>query len=347
MTDQLPGLRLKRLTEYLAQHVPGAIDTLRFELISGGKSNLTYRMRSGPRSWVLRRPPLGHVLATAHDMRREFRVQSALADSGLPIARPIVLCEDPAVNDLPFYVMEDRSGVVLADQIPDGFAPTAADRRRIGDAMIDTMVALHAVDYTAAGLADFGKPDGYLARQVQRWSTQWAGNKTSDVAEIDELIRRLAIALPTSPAPTIVHGDFRLGNLALDPDDPGRVVAIYDWEMATLGDPLADLGYTLIYWAEPDESDPSGGWMPSVSAAPGFATRAELVARYAAQSGRDVSAIDFYQVLALYKLAVISEGIYKRFTMGQQVGGAMRVTGELARRALAIADASSDARLRG
>jgi aminoglycoside phosphotransferase (APT) family kinase protein len=167
------------------------------------------------------------------------------------------------------------------------------------------------------------------------------------VPEIDELIRRLNGALPASPAPTIVHGDFRLGNLALDPNDPGRVVAVYDWEMATLGDPLADLGYTLIYWAEPGEADASRGFMPSVTAAPGFATRAELIERYARQSGRDVAAIDFYRVLALYKLAVISEGIYKRFTIGQQVGGdTLRVTVELARRALAIATSSADPRLR-
>lgn len=347
MSD-LPGLRLKRVVEFLHANVPGATDMLRFELIAGGRSNITYRVRSGPRSWVLRRPPLGHVLATAHDMTREFRVLSALADTAVPVARPLVLCEDPAVNEVPFYVMEDRSGVVLIDSIPDGFAPEPADRRRIGDVMIDTMVALHAVDYRAVGLGDFGKPEGFLARQVRRWSTQWAGNKTGDVAEIDELIRRLAAALPASPAAAIVHGDFRLGNMALDRNDPGRVVAVYDWEMATLGDPLSDLGYTLIYWAEPGESDPSSGWMPSVTAAPGFATRAELVERYARLSGRDVSAVDFYQVLALYKLAVISEGIYKRFTMGQQVGGAaVRVTVDLARRALAIADASSDARLRG
>ena len=346
--SELPGLRLKKVVEYLHAHVPGATGTLRFELISGGRSNITYRVWSGPRSWVLRRPPLGHVLATAHDMTREFRVLRALADSPVPVARPLVLCEDPSINDVPFYVMEDRAGLVLADAIPDGFADAAADRRRIGDAMIDTMVALHAVDYVAVGLTGFGRPDGYLGRQVQRWSTQWAGNKTSDLPEIDELIRRLSAALPASPAPTIVHGDFRLGNLALDPNDPGRVVAVYDWEMATLGDPLADLGYTLIYWADPSEADVSGGWMPSVTAAPGFATRAELVARYAQRSGRDVAAIDFYQVLALYKLAVISEGIYKRFTIGQQVGGGgARVTVQLAQRALAIAGASTDSRLHG
>ena len=347
MSD-LPGLRLKRVVDYLHTHLPGATDTLRFELIAGGRSNITYRIWSGPRSWVLRRPPLAHVLATAHDMAREFRVLRAVAGSAVPVARPLLLCEDPAVNDAPFYVMEDRAGIVLADAIPDGFAATAADRGRIGDTLIDTMVALHAIDYAAVGLSDFGRPDGYLARQVQRWSMQWAGNKTSDVPEIDTLIRRLAAALPVSPPPTLVHGDFRLGNMALDPNDPGHVIAVYDWEMATLGDPLADLGYTLIYWAEPGESDLSGGWMPSVTAVPGFARRAELIARYAAQSGRDVSAIDFYQVLALYKLAVISEGIYKRFSIGQQVGGAaVRVTVELAQRALAIAATSTDPRLRG
>jgi aminoglycoside phosphotransferase (APT) family kinase protein len=282
-------------------------------------------------------------------MAREHRVLAALSGTGVPVARPVALCTDPSVNDAPFYVMEHRSGVVLEVALPPGFAESEAERGRIGAALVDTLVCLHAVDFRAVGLGDFGRPDGYLERQVRRWAEQWERSRTGPLPEIDELARRLRAALPPSAAPAIVHGDYRLGNLALDPRDPGRVVAVYDWEMATLGDPLADLGYTLIYWSEPGESS-AAGIGASATAAPGFATRAELVAAYAGASGRDVAAIDFYQVLALYKLAVISEGIYARHRMGKTLGsgfaGMQRSAGALARRGLSIADASSDPRLR-
>ena len=325
---------------------------LSFELISGGRSNLTYLVRGGGQEWVLRRPPLGHVLPTAHDMAREHRVLSALASTDVPAPRPIALCEDPAVNDMPFYVMQYCPGVVLAQDIPPGYAPTPDDRRRISLALVDTLVRLHAVDYHAVGLDGFGRPDGYLERQVRRWSEQWQRSKTSELPEIDEVIRRLRAALPPSPAPTIVHGDYRLGNMALDPYDPGRVAAIFDWEMATLGDPLADLGYTLIYWTDADDPPPSGGvgTASAFTARPGFFTRAEIAAEYARRSGRNVDAADFYQVLALYKLAVISEGIYARYLQGKTLGegfaGMGRSAGPLVQRALSIADASSDRRLR-
>jgi aminoglycoside phosphotransferase (APT) family kinase protein len=318
-------------------------------LISGGRSNLTYLVEGGGHSWVLRRPPLGHVLPTAHDMAREYRVLAALAPTDVPAPRPVALCEDPSVNDAVFYVMDYRPGVVLHDSLPAGFAEDAASRRRIASALIETLVRLHAVDYRAVGLEGFGKPDGYLARQVKRWATQWEGNKTAELPAIDELLRRLAAAVPTSPAPTIVHGDYRLGNMALDADDPGRVVAVFDWEMATLGDPLADLGYTLMYWPEPGEPVPSAV-MP-ISTLPGFPPRATLIEEYARRSGRDVDHVDFYLVLAFTKLAVIAEGIFKRFTMGKDAGTSgdfsLRAATPLAERALAIADAASDRRLRG
>ena len=353
MDAQVPGIHYERVSGFFHDHVPGGGCTLSFELISGGRSNLTYLVRGGGQEWVLRRPPLGHVLPTAHDMAREYRVLSALADTDVPAPRPIALCEDPSVNDMAFYVMRYCPGVVLAQDIPAGYAPAAADRRRICEALIDTLVRLHAVDYRAVGLEGFGKPEGYLERQVRRWSEQWQRSKTSELPEIDELIRRLRAALPESPAPTIVHGDYRLGNMALDPRDPGRVLAIFDWEMATLGDPLADLGYTLIYWTEAGDPPPAGGigTASTFTATPGFFTRAELIAEYARRSGRNVEAIDVYQVLALYKLAVISEGIYARYLQGKTLGegfdGMSRAAGGLARRALAIADASTDSRLRG
>ncbi len=249
--------------------------------------------------------------------------------------------------------MEFRAGIVLAQALPDGYAETPAARRRVSEAMIDTMVNLHAIDFRAVGLADFGHPDGYLERQVRRWGQQWERSQTAPLPAIDGLARRLRAALPASPPPTIVHGDFRLGNLALAPDDPGRVVAVFDWEMATLGDPLADLGYTLIYWADPDDviDQASIGSVAGFTREPGFLRRVELIDRYARGSRRDVAAIDFYQVLALYKLAIIAEGIYARHLQGKTLGegfaGMLRATPSLAERALAIADAAADPRLHG
>jgi aminoglycoside phosphotransferase (APT) family kinase protein len=348
---EIAGINDANVSRFFRDYIPGGDVALEFALISGGRSNLTYLVRGGERSWVLRRPPLGHVLPTAHDMAREYRVLAALADTDVPVPRPFALCADTAVNDAPFYVMEYRPGVVPAPALPPGFADTEPARRRMGLAMIDTLVRLHALDYRALGLEGFGHPDGYLERQVRRWGQQWERSKTGPLPEIDALAARLHAALPHSPPPTIVHGDFRLGNLALDRQDPGRVVAVFDWEMATLGDPLADLGYTLIYWADPgDHIDQSSvGSVSAFTTLAGFPRRSELIEEYARRSGRDVSAIAFYQVLALYKLAIISEGIYARYLQGKTFGegfaGMSRASGALAQRALAIAAASDDARL--
>ena len=351
-----PGIDAERVSALFAERVSGGDAELEFSLLAGGRSNLTYlvRTRTSPvRSFVLRRPPLGHVLPTAHDMVREYRVLSALAETNVPVPRTFALCEDPAVNGAPFYVMEYLPGIVIERELPGGFLQLPEERRRLSHALIDTLVCLHAVDVERVGLADFGRPAGYLERQVRRWSQQWERSKTRELPAIDELVRRLAASLPASPPPTLVHGDYRLGNLALDPADPGHVVAIFDWEMATLGDPLADLGYTLIYWGE--EQDPPllhpPGSHQAVTAREGFLSRSELVSAYASASGRDVSAIDFYQVLALFKLAVITEGIHARFLMGKTVGVGFEAVGAqvalLTERALEIAQNSPDARLRG
>lgn len=343
------GIHEENVGRFFEEHVDGAQCELAFELLSGGRSNLTYRVRGGGKDWVLRRPPLGHVLPTAHDMSREYRVLSALASTDVPTPRTYALCEDESVNGAPFYVMEYREGIILGDALPDGFATTHAERRGISLALVDTLVALHAIDYESVGLSDFGRPEGYLERQVSRWSQQWERSKTDALPEIEGLICRLRAALPVSPPATIVHGDYRLGNMALDPTHPERVVAVFDWEMATLGDPLADLGYTLIYWAEAD--DPHKAGLTSPTALPGFASRAELVDAYANRSGRDTASVDFYQVLALYKLAVISEGIYARYLQGKTLGkgfeGMTRQSGAIVERALRIATASSDKHLRG
>jgi aminoglycoside phosphotransferase (APT) family kinase protein len=346
----IEGIRYEAVSRFFREQVPGGDCHLGFSQISGGRSNITYRVSGGGREWVLRRPPLGHVLPTAHDMSREYRVLSGLASTRVPAPRPIALCDDEETNGAPFYVMEYTPGVVLLEDLPPGFAPEPGDRRAISQALVDALALLHAVDYRAVGLEGFGRPDGYLERQVRRWSKQWEGNRTGPLPEIDELIRRLPRALPAHSDSTIVHGDYRLGNMALDPAAPARIIAIFDWEMATLGDPLADLGYTLIYWSEPADAG-SAGALPGVTARPGFFTRAEVVEAYAKASGRSVESVDFYQVLALYKLAVISEGIYKRFKLGKTLGAGFdrmgRAAEGLAQRALWIADASNDARLHG
>lgn len=342
-----PGIQEENVARFLRENVPGASGPFAYELIAGGRSNLTFRVRDGERTFILRRPPLGHVLPTAHDMAREHRVLHALAGTDVPVPRPLALCEDTAVNDAVFYVMEDRPGVILQFGDDGTYATAPEERRRIGEALADTLAKLHAVDPDAVGLGDFGRPEGYVERQVRRWAKQWEGNRTAPLPEVEELLARLARALPAHSDATIVHGDYRLGNMALAPDDPGRVVAIFDWEMATLGDPLADLGYTLIYWIHEGEPDlvASGG----ITARPGFPSRDEIVARYARASGRNVDSVEFYQVLAYTKLAVISEGILKRFQMGKTVGDAFadRRAPALAELALGIADGADDPRLRG
>jgi len=353
VNDVPAGIETGPVARFFAEHVEGADAPITFAFLSGGRSNLTYRVDGGGRTWVLRRPPLGHVLPTAHDMAREYRVLTALCDTGLPVPRTRALCEDASITGAPFYVMDFVPGVVIEESMPAGYATTPAERRRIGAALMQTLARLHAVDWRAVGLADFGRPEGYLARQVRRWSQQWERSKAGDVPLIAELIRRLNAALPETPVSTLVHGDWRLGNLALDPADSGRVVAIFDWEMATLGDPLADVGYTLVYWGEPGDARGSrgpGGYA-DVTRAEGFHSRAELVAEYARASGRDPAAIEFYEVLALYKLAVISEGAYARWRAGQTAGEGFdsveRVSIPLCEAAMAIAERSAIPALRG
>lgn len=349
----LPGIDAEAVAKFFAARVEGGDVPLAFSFLSGGRSNLTYRVDGGGRSWVLRRPPLGHVLPTAHDMAREHRVLTALRDTGLPVPRTRALCTDESVNDAPFYVMDFAPGVVIEEEMPAGYATTPGERRRIGAALMKTLAALHAVDWRAVGLADFGRPDGYLARQVRRWSEQWERSKSGELPLIRELVRRLEAALPATPVSTLVHGDWRLGNVALDPGDPGRIAAIFDWEMATLGDPLADVGYTLVYWGEAGDAPGSRGpgRYGAVTTAPGFHTRAELVEEYSRASGRDVTSVDFYEVLALYKLAVISEGAYARWRAGLTAGEGFekveRVSVPLCEAALAIAERSALPGLRG
>lgn len=351
MSEQVPGLNLERLLPWFRAHV-APVDRISARIIGHGRSNITYRIDGDGGQWVLRRPPLSHVLPTAHDMKREFRVLSALKDTDVPVPRPIAYCEDPEVNDRPFYVMEYVPGLVPADRAEVERRFDEGQRRRIGEQLVDILVHLHALDYHAVGLGDFGKPEGYIARQVRRFSDQLAQIRKRDIPELDELARRLAAALPESADSAIVHGDFRLDNCILS--DDGRIVAILDWEMATLGDPLADVGLLMMYWPERDAvSDGPGAVVGSTSVMtlPGFPTRAEAAARYAERSGRALHHLDFYTALAHFKLAVILENMHQRFLAGGTVGAGFETIGDqvivLARAGLAIADRSSIPALRG
>ncbi|MCX4552023.1 phosphotransferase family protein [Streptomyces sp. NBC_01387] len=319
-----PGIDPEALRGHLDRERPGLVrGPLSARLIEGGRSNLTYAVTDGSGRWVVRRPPLGHVLATAHDMRREHRVISALHPTGVPVPEPVLLCEDESVIGSPFYVMEFVEGTPYrsADQL----APLGAERTRAAVlGLVDTLVDLHAVDPRAVGLGDFGRPDGFLDRQLRRWGKQLDASRNRELAGIDELHAALGRDLPRSPAPTVVHGDYRLDNVLLGDDD--RINAILDWEMSTLGDPLTDLGLLVMYSSDLGIPDSP---VSTTSGAPGHPSPAELVERYAARSGRDTSAIAWYTAFAWFKLAVILEGIHYRYTLGQTVGAGFDRIGDL------------------
>ncbi|CAM3894941.1 phosphotransferase family protein [Nocardiopsis gilva] len=310
-----PGLDPARLRSYLDAERPGLVQgDLSAALIAGGRSNLTYDVSDGRRRWVVRRPPLGHVLPTAHDMAREHRVITALAPTPVPVPGTVLYCDDPEVIGARFYVMDHVEGT--PHRAAHHLAQLGAGRTRaIALAMIDTLVDLHAVDPAAVGLADFGRPDGFIERQLRRWAAQLAASRSRDLPGIDELQDRLTAAVPASPAPTVVHGDFRLDNLLVDASD--GITAVLDWEMSTLGDPLTDLALLIVY-SDADLPDVPG--VSDAHRAPGYPGGDEIVERYARRSGRDVSHLDWYVGFAYFKVAVILEGIHYRFGQGQTVG---------------------------
>ncbi|HWD03139.1 MAG TPA: phosphotransferase family protein [Amycolatopsis sp.] len=318
-----PGLDLARLRAYLDEQRPGLVTgELTAEVVQGGRSNLTYIVSDGASRWVVRRPPLGHVLPTAHDMAREYRVISGLAGTAVPVPRTVVLCQDPDVLGAQFYVMEFVAGTPYRTDTELAKLGTARTRE-IGYRLVDTLVDLHAVDPAAVGLGDFGRPDGFLERQLRRWKKQLDGSRSRDLAGADELHESLAAKLPGSGPATIVHGDYRLDNVLVDADD--RITAVLDWEMSTLGDPLTDLALMVAY-AERDKV--SLQMVSNASSAPGYPSTDEVIARYAERSGRDVSALNWYVSFAFFKLAVILEGIYFRYSQGQTVGGGFEHIGD-------------------
>ncbi len=320
MVGDPPGLDLGRLGAWFAGNIAGARGELTAELIAGGKSNLTYVVREGAAEWIVRRPPLGHVLATAHDMGREYRIMSALDGTAVPVPATYGFCEDTDVLGAPFYVMERVAGHPYRSR--DELEPLGPERTRaISVALVDTLADLHAVDPTAVGLADFGRPEGFLARQVRRWRKQLDASYSRDIAGAAELYDRLAADVPEQSAAGIVHGDYRLDNVLVVLGDAGagdRLTAVLDWEMATLGDPLTDLGLMFVYHRLGALLGSSA--VADAASAPGFLTEDEIIARYTARTGRDLSRFGFYLGLAAYKLAAILEGIYYRHQAGQTVG---------------------------
>ena len=299
---------------WFAEHVAGAQLPLSFERISGGHSNLTYGVSdTAGKRWALRRPPLGKRLGSAHDMGREHKVVSALGPTEVPVAPVVGLCRDKGVNDAPFYVMDFVEGPILRGLAEADAFPEQSDRRAIGERVADTLVAIHAVDPDSVGLGDLGRKEDYVARQLHRWQGQWEKSMTRELPLIDAVHERLAARIPAQGPATIVHGDYRLDNMILT--EGGEVAAVVDWELCTLGDPLADVGLLMVYW--PDAGDEMLALGQPANLAPGFPTREELRARYAERSGRDLSQLDFFVALGYWKLAIILEGVYARYSAGQ------------------------------
>ena len=341
--DERPLVDLDALSRYLDDGVPGE-GAFEVERHQAGHSNETFFVRRSGHEWVLRRPPRGAFLPTAHDVLREHRVLTALERVTARAPKPVLACEDESVIGAPFYLMERIEGVVIRDELP----PWAdeAERARIGEEMVDALAELHDVDWREVGLEGWGRPSGYLERQLKRWSGQLALTMpmTRPLPDLERVGAWLGGHIPESPPSTIVHGDYKLDNVVFTDGAPARLVAMLDWEMSTIGDPIADLGYMLSFWSEAsDPPDAVLGEQLSLTREPGFHTRDELVARYRERTGRDVGDVDWYRVLAIWKLAILLEGSYARHLAGATDDPFFALLDEgvpaLARRALAVAGA--------
>ncbi|MEM8766343.1 MAG: phosphotransferase family protein [Pseudomonadota bacterium] len=307
--DAPEGIELEAVSRWLETRIDGLETPLAFSLIAGGHSNLTYRFvdRRG-HSYVLRRPPLGHVLESAHDMGREHRIVSALQGSEVPVAPTHGFCEDPAINGAPFYVMGFVEGAVLHDAEAAVPMPEA-ERHALGLDVIRVLAELHNLNPDDVGLGTLGRKEAYLERQLKRWNKQWEASKTHEIPEMEETARRLADRMPEQVGAAIVHGDYRLGNMMVG---DGRIRAVLDWELCTLGDPLADVGYLLNSWVAPEEAEE----VVSPTALGGFPSRDELCERYEAATGRSLAGIDYYRAFSHWRLAAIGQGVYKRYLVG-------------------------------
>jgi aminoglycoside phosphotransferase (APT) family kinase protein len=306
------GIHDDGVTGWLSAHVPALTPPVRYSLIAGGHSNLTYRCDDAAgNAYVLRRPPLGHVLESAHDMGREHKIIAALAKTAVPVAATYGLCNDVVVNGAPFYVMKFVDGLVLHDSAAARLlVPT--ERHALGIHVIDVLAMLHRLDPDDVGLGDLGRKEAYLERQLKRWTKQWEASKTHEVDAMEQTLRLLEERKPAQIGTGIVHGDYRLGNMMVQ---GGRINAVLDWELCTLGDPLADVGYLMNAWLEPNEVEPANADQ-APTAVGGFPTRAELCARYEAATGRDLSGINYYRAFSHWRLAAIGQGVYKRYLVG-------------------------------
>jgi aminoglycoside phosphotransferase (APT) family kinase protein len=343
-------LNLTALDQYLRQQLPANVfesaASLQLEQFPGGHSNLTYLLRYGDSEFVLRRPPIGPVAPTAHDMPREYNLLSIISPHFLLAPRPLVLCEDPGVIGAPFYLMERRKGLIVRQSLPPALEKDLDTRRRLSEAVIDTLVALHAVEIYQTKIVNIGKPEGLVSRQVRGWSERWQRSQTHALEQMETVINWLAQNLPPESGKdtaTIVHNDFKLDNLMLDVDDPTRIIAVLDWEMTTVGDPLIDLGLVLTYWTmRGPQGDQQNHSLTAVTNGPGWMTRDEIIARYQAKTGRDLSRIVFYEVFARFKVAVVIQQIYFRYVKGQTQDERFRnldvLVGTLAHDALMLAD---------
>jgi aminoglycoside phosphotransferase (APT) family kinase protein len=329
-------LNLPILTDYLLRELKIS-PPLTLEQFPSGHSNLTYLLRAGSREYVLRRGPLGPVAPKAHDMAREYRLLRMLHPHFPEAPQPLHLCEDPAVLGSVFFLMERRHGVILRDNVPPDFAQIPNYPQRLSEAMISCLVRLHAIDVAATGLIALGKPDGFLARQVQGWAERWHRAQVEEVPQMDAVIHWLEQRLPQSPPPTLVHNDYKLDNVMFRFGSADHIEAVLDWEMATIGDPLADVGLALCYWAWASAPQLRAQAIPTLSSQPGWYRRDQFVELYARLSGRDLANIGFYEVLGVFKLAVILQQIYFRFYRGQTADHRFRNFGERVRGLITLA----------
>ncbi len=310
-TRELEGIDAARVEAWFKTNVGAVAPPLTYRRVSGGRSNLTFEVADAAgRRWALRRPPLGKRLASAHDMSREFRIISALRGTSVPVAPAVGIDED---GDDPFYVMDWVEGPILRSKSETEIFPDLSGRAAIGERVIDTLVAIHEVEPDAVGLGDLARKEDYVGRQLRRWQGQWEKSRTRELPLVDTVHERLAARVPEQGSATIVHGDYRIDNMILTPE--GEVAAVVDWELATLGDPLADVGLLLVYWGQ--EGDELTPLLEPATTAPGFQSRDEVVALYSQRSGRDLSQIDFYVALGLWKLAIVLEGVFARYRAGQ------------------------------
>lgn len=317
--DELPGLPRETFTRWAAGALPDVGADWRAEVISGGLSNITYRLRGEGATVIVRRPPLGKLLPSAHDMAREHRVLSALQDTDVPVPRVLAMCDDPEVAGAPFYVMAEVEGDVFREPAQTAQL-TPAQRGALADDLVDVLARIHEVDLGATGLSDFGRPDGYVARQLKRWTAQWEASRTRDVPGMPELLTALDREQPAQAEATLVHGDYRLDNTIVGTGETPRVAAVVDWELSTLGDPLADLATWLTYWSGPGEDGSAVPVAQGLTDLEGFPTGDEIAERYAARTGRDLTHLDFYRAFTDWRLAVILEGVHARYLAGKSMG---------------------------